>query len=88
MKWYRSETNKKFGGVCGGIGEMYDWDVTVVRIAAFCLLFTPVPIVIAYFAAWFIIPTKGELDAGNTITSSDATTRSSRTKDKIEFLAG
>jgi phage shock protein PspC (stress-responsive transcriptional regulator) len=64
MKWYRSETNKKLGGVCGGVADMFDFDVTVVRIATFVLLFTPVPIVIAYLAAWFIIPKKGELDVG------------------------
>jgi phage shock protein C len=79
MKWYRSETNKKLGGVCGGIAELYDWDVTVVRIVVFALLFTPVPVIIAYFAAWFIIPKKGELDVINN-DSSIPTTRPTRTK--------
>jgi phage shock protein C len=89
MKWYRSETNKKLGGVCGGISEMYDWDVTVIRIATFILLFTPVPIVIAYLAAWFIIPKKGELNArhnGNNNASNGTSKR--RTKSNKEFLAG
>jgi phage shock protein PspC (stress-responsive transcriptional regulator) len=88
MKWYRSETNKKLGGVCGGIAELYDWDVTVVRIVVFALLFTPVPVIIAYFAAWFIIPKKGELDARHidSNTASDDTSKR-RTKSNKEFLA-
>lgn len=86
MKWYRSETNKKLGGVCGGIAELYDFDATVIRIAVFTLMFTPVPIVIAYLAAWFIIPKKGELDVGITNSSDTAANRTST--DKKQFLAG
>lgn len=79
MKWYRSETNKKLGGVCGGIAQLYNWDVTIIRIVVFALLFTPVPVVIAYFAAWFIVPKKGEIDAINNGSSTPAT-RPTRTK--------
>lgn len=79
MKWYRSEIHKKLGGVCGGIAEMFNWDVTVIRIVAFVLLFTPVPVVIAYLAAWFIIPTKGELDVRNN-GGNTSTNRPRRTK--------
>lgn len=38
-RWYRSETNKVICGVCGGISEYYDINVTVVRI-----LFLIVPV--------------------------------------------
>ena len=40
-KLYRSETDKKFFGVCGGIAEYFNIDSTLVRliwaIAIFCL---------------------------------------------------
>jgi phage shock protein PspC (stress-responsive transcriptional regulator) len=79
MKWYRSENNRRLGGICGGISELYNWDVSVIRIVMFVLLFTPVPIVIAYILAWVIIPKKGEIDAFN-IHSRVSTAHNSRTK--------
>jgi phage shock protein C len=85
MKWFRSETDKKFAGVCGGVAEVLDIDSSVVRIIAFTLLFTPVPIVITYFAAWFILPRKGEVNARNNSGNTN-TTGTNRTKSKKEFL--
>ena len=31
-KLYLSDTNKKIGGVCGGLGEYFDVDPTLVRV--------------------------------------------------------
>lgn len=55
---YRSETDKKIAGVCGGIGELLDVDPTIVRLAAlFVALATGIfPFIIAYIAAWWIVP--------------------------------
>jgi phage shock protein C len=55
---YRSETNNKIGGVCGGVGEMLDVDPTVIRLlAVFLALATGVfPFVVAYVVAWVIVP--------------------------------
>jgi phage shock protein C len=60
---YRSETNKKLAGVCGGISEMKDIDPTIVRLVVVTLaLVTGVfPCVIAYLIAWWIIPTQREI---------------------------
>jgi phage shock protein PspC (stress-responsive transcriptional regulator) len=58
-KMYLSDTNKKLGGVCGGIGEYFDIDPTVVRILF--ILFTLVSIglgIIAYILMWMVIPHK------------------------------
>jgi phage shock protein PspC (stress-responsive transcriptional regulator) len=57
-KLYLSETDKKVGGVCGGIGETYDFDPTLIRlIFVFVDLATGiVPLLIAYVVAWAIIP--------------------------------
>ena len=55
-----SETDKKIGGVCGGIAEYFDIDPTVVRLAAVvaCLITGLLPLIIGYLAAWAIIPRK------------------------------
>lgn len=31
-KLYRSKTEKKLAGVCGGVAEYFGWDVTIVRL--------------------------------------------------------
>ncbi|MEX0736954.1 MAG: PspC domain-containing protein, partial [Bacteroidota bacterium] len=36
---YRSQTNKKIAGICGGIGEMLDVDPTLIRLLAIVALF-------------------------------------------------
>jgi phage shock protein C len=55
-----SQTNKKIAGVCGGLGEYFDVDPTIIRLAAIVIgLITAVfPMVIAYLIAWMIIPQK------------------------------
>lgn len=57
---YRSETNKVLAGVLGGLGEYFEVDPVVLRLAfVFLLLATAVvPGVIAYIAAVFIVPRK------------------------------
>jgi len=57
-KLYRSQTNKKIAGICGGIGEMFEIDPTLIRlIFVFVGLATGIlPIIIAYIVGWIIIP--------------------------------
>jgi phage shock protein C len=57
-KLYRSQTNKKIAGVCGGIGEMTDTDPTIIRIAMVVLGLATgfFPFFIAYLIAWWIVP--------------------------------
>jgi len=57
---YRSTTNKKIAGICGGIGEMMNADPTIVRLVVVLLaLVTGVfPFVIAYLIAWMIVPAR------------------------------
>ena len=57
-KLYLSETDRKLGGVCGGLGEYYDKDSTLFRI-----LFVVVGLLwgsglILYLIMWLIIPRK------------------------------
>ena len=55
-----SKTDKKLFGVCGGIGETYDFDPTVVRlVTVFIALATAIiPVLVTYIIAWIIIPSK------------------------------
>ena len=36
-KFYLSQTDKKIGGVCGGLAEYFGVDSLLVRLAMFCL---------------------------------------------------
>jgi len=55
---YRSRTDKKIFGVCGGIGEAYDIDPTLIRIiVVFLALATGLlPMIVTYIIARLIMP--------------------------------
>jgi phage shock protein PspC (stress-responsive transcriptional regulator) len=58
-KLYLSETDKKISGVCGGIGEYFDIDSTLVRLAwvVLSLVFSAgIGGLIVYIIASLIIP--------------------------------
>ncbi len=56
---YRSTTDKKIAGVCGGIAEYFDIDPTIVRIIAVILLLPGgLPGFLPYLILWAIIPVK------------------------------
>jgi phage shock protein C len=55
-KLYLSDTNKKIGGVCGGLGEYLGIDPTLVRLALILLFFLGGTGLLAYLIAWIIIP--------------------------------
>ena len=55
-KLYRSKTNKKLCGVCGGIAEYFDIDPTLVRLALALAVFLAGFGVLAYIVAALVIP--------------------------------
>ncbi len=59
-KLYLSKTDKKIFGVCGGIGEAYDIDPTLIRLTLvfLCLATAIIPLLITYIVAGVIIPKK------------------------------
>jgi phage shock protein PspC (stress-responsive transcriptional regulator) len=60
-KLYLSTTDRKIGGVCGGIGEYFEKDPTLIRILfILVILFSFGFGVIAYLAMWLIVPKKPE----------------------------
>lgn len=63
MKLYRVNEGKKIAGICAGIADIYNYDVTLVRlIFIFATVLTGIwPGVITYLAGWYLIPEKGPL---------------------------
>jgi phage shock protein PspC (stress-responsive transcriptional regulator) len=57
-KLYRSEKKKIFLGICGGLGEYFRIDPTIIRLLMiFIAIFTAViPLVLAYLIAGLVIP--------------------------------
>ena len=64
-KLYRSESDKKIAGVCGGIAEYLKIDSTIVRLllVIFCLMGGAGCLL--YIVAWIIMPEKPDYDAMN-----------------------
>jgi phage shock protein PspC (stress-responsive transcriptional regulator) len=57
----RSRTDRMVAGICAGVAEYFGWDVTLVRvIVAVGSVITGGTGVLAYLAAWALIPAEGE----------------------------
>lgn len=54
-KLYRSNSNKMICGVCGGLGEYFNIDATLIRLGLVLLACTGTGI-LAYFVAAIVIP--------------------------------
>ncbi len=61
-KLYRSQTKKMIGGVCGGLADYFDMDVSLLRLlfVAFTLLTAVFPFALFYIIAWIIVPFQPE----------------------------
>ncbi len=61
MTLRRSRTNKMIAGVCGGLAEMLNIDVTIVRIAyvLISIFSAAFPGILVYIILWIVIPERG-----------------------------
>jgi len=57
-KLYRSKTNRIIAGVCGGLGEYFNVDPTIVRLIWILFSLALGAGIITYIIAWLIIPEK------------------------------
>lgn len=57
-RFYLSQTDKKIGGVCGGIAEYFGIDSLLVRIAFIALVLGVGTGVLAYILLWILAPRK------------------------------
>ena len=55
-KLYRSKKNRVIAGVCGGIGEYFNIDPTIIRLLWILFIFMGGSGILAYIIAWIIIP--------------------------------
>ncbi len=56
-KLYRSRKDKMVAGICGGIGEIYSLDPTMVRLVyALITIFSAGTALLVYILGWIIIP--------------------------------
>ncbi|MCL4245398.1 MAG: PspC domain-containing protein [Candidatus Dadabacteria bacterium] len=63
-KLHRSRTDRMIAGICGGLGEMFSIDPTLIRlIAALIGLFTVGTAILVYVLGWIIIPEAPETPA-------------------------
>jgi len=55
-KLYRSKKNRMIAGVCGGIGEYFNTDPTLIRLLWVIFVLAGGSGILAYIIAWIIIP--------------------------------
>ncbi len=58
QRLFRSQTNKVFAGVCGGLAEYFDVDPVVIRILFVLMVLFGGTGIVLYIAAIFIVPKK------------------------------
>lgn len=64
-KLYLSNTNKKIGGVCGGLGEYFNIDPTVIRLVWFLSIFLHGFGLLAYLITWLVMPRESSCRSNN-----------------------
>lgn len=58
---YRLSSDKKIAGVCGGLGEYFNVDPTLIRVLFFILLLPgALPGFIPYIILWIVMPQENE----------------------------
>lgn len=53
---YRSRTNRKIGGVCGGLGEYFNIDPTIIRLVWLLSILLFGTGLLVYVIAWILMP--------------------------------
>lgn len=60
-KLYKSDSDKKISGVCGGIAEYFNMDSTIVRLIWVALSFAYGAGILAYLICALVIPDESEI---------------------------
>jgi phage shock protein C len=55
-KLYRSKTNRKLAGVCGGLAQYFNVDATLIRVLFILLAVLGGSGLVLYLAMWIIVP--------------------------------
>jgi phage shock protein C len=68
---YRSGKEQMLGGVCGGLGEHFDIDPTIIRLVWVVVTLISLGIgIIVYLAAWVIIPASPDESTQQTLPTA------------------
>ena len=59
-KLYRSTTDSMLGGVCGGLGDYFDFDPNLIRLLFVVFAVAPGIGIPAYIALWLLVPEASE----------------------------
>jgi phage shock protein C len=53
---YRSRTNRKLAGVCGGLAQYFNTDATLIRVLFVVFTLLGGPGLVAYVVLWIVVP--------------------------------
>jgi phage shock protein C len=53
---YRSRTNRKLAGVCGGLARYFNTDATLIRVLFVVLALLGGPGLVIYLVLWIVVP--------------------------------
>jgi phage shock protein C len=62
-KLYRSRTNRKLAGICGGLGRYFNVDATLLRVLFVLLAVLGGSGLVLYLVLWVIIPSEPQVAA-------------------------
>ncbi|HBB64430.1 MAG: phage shock protein C [candidate division WS6 bacterium GW2011_GWC1_33_20] len=83
-KLYRSETDRMIGGVCGGLGEYFGIDSTIVRLLFALIVLYGGTGLLLYIILWIVVPTR----SSSNITSEDVMSKNTEEiKEKVKKVA-
>lgn len=61
-KFFRSESDKMVGGVCGGLAQYFDMDSTVVRLVFALIVIYGGTGLLLYIILWIVVPSESSVD--------------------------
>jgi phage shock protein C len=59
-KLYRSRTDRKLAGVCGGLAQYFNTDATLIRVLFVVLALLGGPGLVIYLLMWILVPEEPE----------------------------
>ncbi len=71
-KLYRSRSNRKIAGICGGLGEYFSIDPTLIRLGVVFFSLWWGGGLLLYLLAWFLIPEEPVTENAGLLTDETA----------------
>ncbi len=81
---FRSSKNKKIAGVCGGLGEFFNFDPNIIRVIFVVLSINFGITIILYIALWLILPYDFELKKNDEQNNSQNSNHSNENEIVVE----